>query len=129
MRNIIHRIECLLDIGFKDQIDSDVGLKKLKRKVKDEKNRDCLISFKNLSLKLKKKSILDNVTFEVKAGSKVAVMGRTGSGKSSMINCLFGLFPKSFQSGTILYNGINLDDFSSITRRNLLSLVPQNGKI
>lgn len=52
---------------------------------------------------------LNNVSFIVHKGEKVAFLGRTGSGKTSIFNVLFGLYP--FKGG-LLINGENADYMS-----------------
>lgn len=47
--------------------------------------------------------VLKNLNFEVKAGERLGIVGRTGSGKSSLIQALFYLYP--LQSGQISING------------------------
>lgn len=47
--------------------------------------------------------VLKNIHFEVKAGERLGIVGRTGSGKSSLIQALFHLYP--LQSGRISING------------------------
>jgi len=47
---------------------------------------------------------LNNISFVVHKGEKVAFLGRTGSGKTSIFNVLFGLYPFK---GKLLINGEN----------------------
>jgi ABC-type multidrug transport system fused ATPase/permease subunit len=49
--------------------------------------------------------VLKNVNFEVKAGERLGIVGRTGSGKSSLIQALFYLYP--LQEGRISINGLS----------------------
>lgn len=49
---------------------------------------------------------LKNINFNIKKGEHVAFCGRTGSGKTSIFNCLFGLY--KITEGNILINGIQL---------------------
>lgn len=49
--------------------------------------------------------VLKNVKFEVKAGERLGIVGRTGSGKSSLIQALFYLYP--LQEGRISINGLS----------------------
>lgn len=49
--------------------------------------------------------VLKNVNFEVKAGERLGIVGRTGSGKSSLIQALFHLYP--LHSGRIAINGLS----------------------
>ncbi|RWS19174.1 ATP-binding cassette sub-family C member 9-like protein, partial [Leptotrombidium deliense] len=65
-----------------------------------------------------------SVSFAIKSGEKVAVCGRTGSGKSSLVMALFKLVPKI--DGQIMIDDIDLDTVDSTTLRNRLSVVPQD---
>lgn len=72
----------------------------------DEKPKDDkILCFKNVFVKYTGKTncALNNVSFEVFRNQKVAICGRTGSGKSSIINCLLKLYDAT--QGTIFFNG------------------------
>lgn len=64
------------------------------------------ISFKNVSFKYDDKEVLHNISFDIKAGETVAIMGETGSGKTSLIN----LIPRFYDAseGEVLVDGINV---------------------
>lgn len=49
------------------------------------------IEFKNVELRYRENLplVLKNVSFDIKAGEKVGIVGRTGAGKSSMLEALF----------------------------------------
>jgi len=67
---------------------------------------DGEIEFKNVSFKYEVESdnhILKNVSFKIKPGEKIALLGPTGAGKSSVISLLMRFFEPS--SGEILING------------------------
>lgn len=66
--------------------------------------KNAKLSVKNLSLKYFENSpiILKDLTFDVEAGEKVGIIGKTGSGKSSLINAIFYLYP--FLEGKITIN-------------------------
>ncbi|MGG4392784.1 ATP-binding cassette domain-containing protein [Paenibacillus thiaminolyticus] len=49
---------------------------------------------------------LKNITFHIRPGEKVAVVGANGSGKSTLIKCITGLYKTD--DGQILYDGIDL---------------------
>src|SRR6202011_1316278 len=51
-------------------------------------------------------NILEGISFEVPPGKMVAIVGRSGSGKTSLIKCLAGLVEPT--AGTILYDGVDL---------------------
>ena len=56
---------------------------------------------------------LDQISFQVKQGEKIGIIGKTGSGKSTLIQALFHLYP--FESGKLIINGFeaNLNNMTS----------------
>jgi ABC-type bacteriocin/lantibiotic exporter with double-glycine peptidase domain/CRP-like cAMP-binding protein len=52
--------------------------------------------------------VLDGVSFELEPGMSLGLVGRSGSGKSSLLRCMAGLFMPT--SGRILYDGVDLRD-------------------
>jgi len=67
--------------------------------------------------------VLKNITFEVKAGEMVGIVGRSGSGKSTMVNLLGRFY--DVQEGRILVDGIDLRDLSTHQLRERLGIVFQ----
>ncbi|APJ04677.1 ABC transporter ATP-binding protein [Silvanigrella aquatica] len=76
-------------------------------KIFNMKNADIVVE--NLSLGYSKNSslALNNVSFKIDKGEKIGVIGRTGSGKSSLIQALFHLYP--FYQGSVKINGYEAD--------------------
>lgn len=72
------------------------------------------IEFRNVYMSYGRQAVLKNISFSIESGKSLGIVGRTGAGKSSIINALFRLF--NIQSGAILIDG---EDISSI---NLLEL-------
>lgn len=70
-----------------------------------------------------KEDVLKNVSFRVKPGQAVALLGSTGSGKSSLVN----LFPRfhEYTSGRILLDGVELKDYSRAYLRKQIGIVEQ----
>lgn len=68
--------------------------------------------------------VLKNVSFEILPGEKVGVIGRTGSGKSSLINALFRLV--ELQDGTILIDNIDISEIKMELLRSSIALLPQD---
>ncbi|TKI98036.1 ATP-binding cassette domain-containing protein, partial [Bacillus cereus] len=66
--------------------------------------KDIKISVNNISFKYPHQDfyVINDISFEIKPGSKVAVVGRNGAGKSTLIKCLTGLYDVS--EGEVLYN-------------------------
>lgn len=70
-----------------------------------------------------KEDVLKNVSFQVKPGQAVALLGSTGSGKSSLVN----LLPRfhEYTSGGILLDGVELKDYSRAYLRKQIGIVEQ----
>ncbi len=69
------------------------------------------------------KPVLSNITFTIARGEMVAIVGATGSGKSTIVSLLTNLFTP--QSGSITIDGNRLDSFSQKGLRQGISVVPQ----
>jgi ATP-binding cassette subfamily B protein len=67
--------------------------------------------------------VLKNISFDVKAGEMVGIVGRSGSGKSTMVNLLGRFY--DVQEGRILVDGIDLRDLSTQQLRDRLGIVFQ----
>jgi len=71
-----------------------------------------------------KRQILFDVSFEVPAGSKVAVVGHSGSGKSTLARLLFRFY--EIDSGRIAINGTDIRDATQVSLRAAIGIVPQD---
>lgn len=71
-----------------------------------------------------KNFILKGVSFELKAGETLAIVGPTGAGKSSIINILNRFYP--IQKGNITIDGINIKDYTLQSLRSRIGLVLQD---
>ena len=67
---------------------------------------------------------LDHVSFTIPAGKKVALVGSSGSGKSTITKLLLKYYEP--ESGEIRVNGVNLDEYTNDSVRRAISYVPQN---
>ncbi len=67
--------------------------------------------------------IFDNLNFTIKENTTVAFVGKSGSGKSTILNLMSKMF--EVDSGEILIDGTNINDFDKPTLRNTISLVNQ----
>ncbi len=70
------------------------------------------------------KPVLKNVSLSVPRGRKIAIVGRTGSGKTTLMNLIAGLYTSG--SGSISVLGYNPYQVDPQDRRKLLGVVPQN---
>jgi ATP-binding cassette subfamily B protein len=86
------------------------------------------VEFKNVSFKYTKSGtgaeVLKNITFSAKPGETVAIVGGTGSGKSSLVN----LIPRFYDvtEGQVLVDGIDVRDYRIEDLRNGIGMVLQN---
>jgi ABC-type transport system involved in Fe-S cluster assembly fused permease/ATPase subunit len=71
-----------------------------------------------------KRQILRDVTFDVPAGKKVAVVGPSGAGKSTLARLLYRFYDVS--SGAVLINGTDIRDVTQTSLRAAIGIVPQD---
>ena len=69
--------------------------------------------------------VLHGVSFAVRGGEKVGIVGRTGSGKSSLMVSLFRLIEDGCHSGRILLDGVDVDGLGVSALRRELAIIPQ----
>ena len=82
------------------------------------------ISIQNLNFSYKEdKDTLKDVSFDIKSGDKVAIIGASGSGKTTIAHLISGFYSKN--SGDILYNNISIDNLSRQSLRENIFLVLQ----
>lgn len=83
------------------------------------------IEFKNVSFYYKKDNIiLKNINFKINKGEKIAVIGRNGEGKSTIVNLLLRLI--SPNSGQVLLDGEDIQKINLKQYRNVISVVNQD---
>ncbi len=71
----------------------------------------------------KEKQILQDITFDIKAGSKIALIGASGSGKTTLAQVISGFYEKS--KGSLSYNGIEIEELDKHSLREKIFLVLQ----
>ncbi|MEX0719248.1 MAG: ABC transporter ATP-binding protein [Balneolaceae bacterium] len=83
------------------------------------------ITFENVSFKYpgQKEYIIKNLNIDIKAGENIAIVGRTGAGKTSLVQLIPRLFDPN--EGEIKIDGKNLDHWSLSTIRETIGFVPQ----
>ncbi|HIQ28237.1 MAG TPA: ATP-binding cassette domain-containing protein [Sulfurovum sp.] len=81
------------------------------------------ISFQNVGLHYKDVPALKNISFEVKKGTSIALVGNSGAGKSSLVNLLVRFYDPS--SGEILINGKDYKTFTLTSLHQKIAYVTQ----
>lgn len=90
----------------------------------DSNSKKVDISIQNLSFYYnEEKEVLKNISFDIKSGEKVAIIGASGSGKTTIANIISGFYSKN--SGDILYNNISIDELNRQSLRENIFLVLQ----
>ncbi|MGL5086917.1 MAG: ABC transporter ATP-binding protein [Clostridium sp.] len=82
------------------------------------------IEFKEVTFKYNEEDVLKNINLKIKAGSTVAIMGTTGSGKSSLLN-LIGRYYDVYK-GEVLLDKVNVKDYNLNVLRSNMAIVPQD---
>ena len=111
-----NRIQAVLEINSDSkQINS----------VTDDISTDNIVEFNNVTLRYKNAGgdSLQNISFKVKRGETIGIIGGTGSGKSSLVN----LIPRFYDAtaGEVIVNGINVVDYPVENSRDTIGIVTQ----
>lgn len=71
-----------------------------------------------------RKPVLRDVSFTIPEGQKVALVGSSGSGKSTMAKLLLKYY--TLENGEITIDGVDIEDYTNLSLRRAISYVPQN---
>ena len=84
-----------------------------------------VVNFENVYLRYRPNSpyALNGISLHVSQGERVAIVGRTGAGKSSLLGALLGLVP--VENGRVKINGIPVENMSSTSVKSLIACIPQ----
>ena len=99
---------------FKKETFGNVTIKKL----------DGYIKFENVVFGYNKAKILKNMNFEIKPNERVAFVGKSGAGKTTIFNLITRLYHTT--QGKILLDNVNINDLTCSTIRNNMSIITQN---
>jgi ATP-binding cassette, subfamily B, bacterial MsbA len=110
-----HSIFSLLD----EQLERDLGTKLITHARGKIEYRDVSFSYPS-----SKKTILHNISFTVKPGQTVALVGSSGGGKTTLV----GLLPRFYDvdSGAILIDDIDIQDYKLVDLRKQFAIVSQH---
>ena len=73
------------------------------------------------------RNTLSDVSFEIKSGQKIAIVGASGAGKSTLVNIFTKLW--DYNAGNIFLSNINYKNIPSEKIREIISVVPQNAQL
>ena len=103
------------------------SIKDKKQTKKFNTNKKGLVEFKNVSFRYPDADteILEDINFTARPGETTAIIGSTGSGKSTVVN----LLPRFYDvtGGELCIDGVNVKDVSQKDLRDIIGFVPQKG--
>jgi ATP-binding cassette, subfamily B, multidrug efflux pump len=104
------------NINIQDDVKTDTSLTQIRGK----------IEFKNVSFRYPgtKEMALKNISFTIEKGQNVAIVGRTGSGKTTLVQLIPRLFDPT--EGEILIDGVNIKYWPTEVLRKNIGFVPQD---
>ncbi len=108
-------------------IDTVPSIKDPEETKKFDTNKRGLVEFKNVSFRYPDADteILEDISFTAEPGKTTAIIGSTGSGKSTVVN----LIPRFYDvtGGELCIDGVNVKDVSQKDLRDIIGFVPQKG--
>ncbi|QBZ99091.1 ABC transporter ATP-binding protein [Flavobacterium sangjuense] len=98
----------------------------IKNKTTKKTNIQGNIEFRNVTFTYEDTEItaLQNISFTVKRGETLAILGKTGSGKSSILSLITRMY--DIKNGTITIDGKKIDEVNLNDLRNSIGIVPQD---
>ena len=88
-------------------------------------NINGMIEFKNVTFSyVKNEKVIDNISFKVKSGETLAIVGPTGSGKTTITNLITKFY--EYDKGEILIDGVDINDLKLDNIRNKVGIILQD---
>lgn len=124
MENNMNSAERL--VHYIDNLDQERPVERPENKPPPSWPSEGKISFKQVSMRYRPElpRVLRDISFDIQAGHKVGIVGRTGAGKSSLIQALFLL--SELDGGQILIDGIDTDTLGTLDLRPNIGIIPQD---
>lgn len=87
------------------------------------------VEFKNVSFAYPKANgnVLENISFKINKGETIAIVGATGSGKTTLVNLITRFYDVT--EGEVLVNGINVKEYNQKDLRNIISIALQKSEL
>ena len=108
-------------------LETEEAIQESKEPKKLDARKKGLVEFKNVSFRYpdSDEEVLSDITFTAKPGETTAIIGSTGSGKSTIVN----LIPRFYDitSGNLLIDGVDIKEISNKDLRKIVGFVPQKG--
>ncbi len=104
-------------------LDADYHIKEIEG-AKEVENFENKIEFKNISFAYEDREVLHNFSLTIPKGKTVALVGQSGSGKSTIANLITRFY--DVEHGEILLDGTNIKDIKLSSYRRLFGLVTQD---
>ncbi|MDA1021380.1 MAG: ABC transporter ATP-binding protein [Cyanobacteria bacterium] len=107
-------------------LDEPISIQDHKSLTCTQENKDApLINFKNIQFQYQDKTpVLNDVSFQVQQGQKIAIIGKTGSGKSTIIKLLTRLY--ELDQGLIEINGVDIKEIPQYELREKIAVIHQD---
>ena len=114
------RINAVLDCPL-EIVDGNLDVSTIKEK--------GTVEFKNVSFAYPNANgnVLENLNFKINKGETVAIVGATGSGKSTLVNLITRFYDVT--DGEVLVDGVNVKEYNQIDLRNKISIALQKSEL
>ncbi|CAF3836416.1 unnamed protein product, partial [Rotaria magnacalcarata] len=119
----VERVTAYIDDLPKEEEDNEEQLINLNE---ERQQKGATIEYRHVTMKysVDQKLALDNITFQIQSNEKIGIVGRTGSGKSSLLAVLFRLV--NLSDGQILIDNVDTTTMRRHTLRQTLAIIPQD---
>ena len=110
-------------------LDMEISIKDPENSKEFVKEKNGYVEFKNVSFKYDdaEENVLENISFVAKPGETTAIVGSTGSGKTTLVK----LIPRFYDvtEGEVLINGVNVKDVTQYDLHNQIGYMPQKASL
>ncbi|MEN8222383.1 MAG: ABC transporter ATP-binding protein [Acidobacteriota bacterium] len=106
-------------------LDRDISIRSVPNSIRSDRRLGGKIEFRNVNFEyMDGDRILENVTFSIQKGEKIALVGNTGSGKTTIINLINRIYEVT--DGSILIDDRDIKDYDLEYLRDQVGVVPQD---